>query len=263
LLVNLHPFVCLINPCEEKHTADIISLANPNNFIVFSKTTKDLPNALKSKISSELDNLILFYNKETTTKEGGKEYDNTHVKFISQYLYQASMFHATNPYGIRIKAEPIITDTELIGCLRKSNINFYTLLNETGYDGVLAIKEGLDLAGRPIDEIFTYYYIKNKATQELIRIWNQNNRSNSKLSSAQLEGTSSNVYTSALEVLFKRLKDNGLIYSYSDIKLKIEPVDASLKAELSVMVQYNHSFNEVVLKITAEDINAIFKGVNK
>ncbi|QMU99835.1 DUF787 family protein, partial (plasmid) [Borrelia sp. A-FGy1] len=25
LLVNLHPFVCLINPCEEKHTADIIS----------------------------------------------------------------------------------------------------------------------------------------------------------------------------------------------------------------------------------------------
>ncbi|AYE37005.1 hypothetical protein DB313_05760 (plasmid) [Borrelia turcica IST7] len=260
LKVNLHPFVCFVNPCEDKNTTDITSLVNPNNFIVFSKTSRDLPTALKSKKGRQLENLILFYNKETTNKEGASEYDNTHIKFISQYLHQASMFHATNPYGIRIKAEPIITDTELISSLRGSNINFYTLLNETGYDGILAIKEGVDLAGRPIDEIATYAYIKNKATEELIRIWNANNRSNSKLSTIQLEGASPNVYTSALEVLFKRFKDNGLIFSFSDIKFKIEPIDNALRMSLSVMIQYNHSLNTVELKITAEDINAIFKG---
>ncbi|WKC58455.1 DUF787 family protein [Borrelia sp. P9F1] len=259
LLKHLHPFVCFINPCDDKNTTDITSLMGPNNFVVFSKTSSDLPTALKSKKTGQLENLILFYNKETTTKENKSEYENTHIKFIAQYLHQASMFHATNPYGIKIKSEPIITDTELISSLRKSNINFYTLLNETGYDGVLAVKEGVDLAGRPIDEIFTYYYIKNKATEELIRVWNNNNRSNSKLSAAQLEGASSNVYTSALEVLFKRFKDNGLLFSYKDIKLKIEPIDSSLRVSLSIMVQYNHSFNAVELKITTEDINSIFK----
>ncbi|WP_210376395.1 DUF787 family protein, partial [Borreliella burgdorferi] len=67
-----------------------------------------------------------------------------------------------------------LVDDTVIGKLRTAKINFYSLLNETGLDGVPAFKEGVDLAGSAIDEQFTYHYIKNEAIIELIRIWNKN-----------------------------------------------------------------------------------------
>nr|WP_274542546.1 DUF787 family protein [Borrelia turcica] len=48
LKANLHPFVCVTNPCDDKIISYITSLVISNNFIVFSKTIRDLPSTLKS-----------------------------------------------------------------------------------------------------------------------------------------------------------------------------------------------------------------------
>ncbi|MCD2372322.1 DUF787 family protein, partial [Borreliella burgdorferi] len=156
--------------------------------------------------------------------------DNLHLKFVSQYLHQASISHSVNPYGMSLAAKPLVDDT-VIGKLRTAKINFYSLLNETGLDGMPAFKEGVDLAGSAIDEQFTYHYIKNEAIIELIRIWNKNNRQNSKLSALQLSGARDNAYTSAIECLLKRFVDRGLIIQYKNLNLTISPTP-QLKLEL-------------------------------
>lgn len=132
-----------------------------------------------------------------------------HLKFISAYLHQASIFHSVNPYGMPLAAVPLLDDTA-IGKLRDAKINFYSLLNETGLDGISAFKEGVGLSGKAIDELFTYHYIKNEAIVVFIRIWNKNNRQNSKLSALQLGGARDNAYTSAIECLVKKSIDRGL-----------------------------------------------------
>ncbi|WLT67916.1 DUF787 family protein [Borrelia sp. RT1S] len=206
-----------------------------------------MPKGLKDRSSSELDGLILVYVKDN---------DDLHLKFISQYLHQASIFHSVNPYGLTLKASPIY-DASLISALRGNNINFYSLLNETGRDGVLAFKEGVDLAGNAIDEAFTYYLLRTEATRELIRIWSRNNRQNSKLSQLKV-GDGNNAYTAGLECLFKGFTDAGLIVSFSDIKLELKASNG-LALNLSIRVKYNDSFKSVVLDITSDDINDYLK----
>ncbi|EEF83973.1 DUF787 family protein, partial [Borreliella spielmanii] len=155
-------------------------------------------------------------------------------------------------YGIPLAAVPLLDDA-VIKKLRDAKINFYSLLNETGLDGISAFKEGVDLSGKAIDEIFTYHYIKNEAIVELIRIWNKNNRQNSKLSALQLSGARDNAYTSAIECLLKRFIDRGLIVEYKDLKLALSGTK-QLKLELSVNITYNFSINAVALVITSQDI---------
>ncbi|PRR04503.1 hypothetical protein CV667_05090, partial [Borreliella burgdorferi] len=164
----------------------------------------------------------------------------------------ASISHSVNPYGMPLAAIPLVDDT-LINKLRTANINFYSLLNETSLDGVPAFKEGVDLNGNSIDELFTYHYIKNEAIIELIRIWNKNNRQNSKLSELQLSGARDNAYTSAIECMLKRFVDKGLIIGYKNLKLILSGTN-QLKLELSVNITYNFSINDVALVITTQDI---------
>ncbi|MCD2319932.1 DUF787 family protein, partial [Borreliella burgdorferi] len=88
---------------------------------------------------------------------------------------------------------------------------------------------------------------------ELIRIWNKNNRQNSKLSALQLSGARDNAYTSAIECLLKRFVDRGLIIEYKNLSLTLSPTP-QLKLELSVNITYNFSINAVALVITTQDI---------
>ncbi|WP_215540964.1 DUF787 family protein, partial [Borreliella bavariensis] len=111
----------------------------------------------------------------------------------------------------------------------------------------------VDLSGKAIDELFTYHYIKNEAIVELIRIWNKNNRQNSKLSALQLSGARDNAYTSAIECLLKRFIDRGLLVKYKDLNLTLSGTK-QLKLELSVNITYNFSINDVALVITTQDI---------
>ncbi|WP_210381970.1 DUF787 family protein, partial [Borreliella garinii] len=216
----------------------------PSTFFVFSTkedTIKHLFNNGKSN-TDKARNIVIYSSNQ----------DNLHLKFISQYLHQASIFHSVNPYGMQLATVPLVDDTKITK-LRNAKINFYSLLNETGLDGMPAFKEGVDLAGNPIDEIFTYHYIKNEAIIELIRIWNKNNRQNSKLSALQLSGARDNAYTSAIECLLKRFVDRGLIIEYKNLRLTLSPTP-QLKLELSVNIAYNFSINAVALVITTQDI---------
>ncbi|WP_367611943.1 DUF787 family protein [Borreliella kurtenbachii] len=250
LKVHRHSFVVLINTEGDAsddglkiYKDDYNKFKMPSTFFVFSTKEQEIKELFKDKGNIEKERNIVVYSNNK---------DNLHLKFISQYLHQSSIFHAVNPYGMPLAATPLVDDT-VIGKLRTAKINFYSLLNETGLDGMPAFKEGVDLAGSPIDEIFTYHYIKNEAIIELIRIWNKNNRQNSKLSALQLSGSRDNAYTSAIECLLKRFIDRGLIIEYKNLSLTISPTP-QLKLELSVNITYNFSINAVALVITTQDI---------
>lgn len=240
---NLHPFVVFVNEAEDSISGDFEAIRKAYNFIVISTKDNTLLNVLKGKDKSEFKNIIAIYSDN----------ENLHLKFTAMYLHQASIFHAVNPYGMILNSTPIYDDS-LIDSLRKSNINFYSLLNETGNDGVLAFKEGVSLSGDPIDEAFTLYYIKNESIKELIRIWNKNSRANSKLSALNLDGSLPNEYTAGLECFFHELKQRGLIVFYKEIKVKINS-SQGLSLSLEVALKYNDSFNSVNLIITAQEIN--------
>ncbi|WP_151073929.1 MULTISPECIES: DUF787 family protein [Borreliella] len=252
LKAHRHSFVVLINTQNDNLDDDGLTVYKEDynkfkmhsTFFVFS-TKEDSIKGIFNNGKSNADkarNIVIYSNNR----------DNLHLKFVSVYLHQASISHSVNPYGIPLAAVPLIDDT-LITKLRTANINFYSLLNETGLDGINAFKEGVDLAGNSIDELFTYHYIKNEAIIELIRIWNKNNRQNSKLSELQLSGTRDNAYTSAIECLLKKFIDRGLIIEYKNLKLILSPTSI-LKLELSVNITYNFSINSVALVITSQDI---------
>uniref|UniRef100_UPI001C0032D5 DUF787 family protein n=1 Tax=Borreliella bavariensis TaxID=664662 RepID=UPI001C0032D5 len=214
-----------------------------STFFVFSTKEQEIKELFKDKSNLEKERNIVVYSNNR---------DNLHLKFISAYLHQASIFHSVNPYGMPLATTPLLDDAA-IKKLRDAKINFYSLLNETGLDGISAFKEGVDLSGKAIDELFTYHYIKNEAIVELIRIWNKNNRQNSKLSALQLSGARDNAYTSAIECLLKRFIDRGLLVKYKDLNLTLSGTK-QLKLELSVNITYNFSINDVALVITTQDI---------
>ncbi|BDU63360.1 hypothetical protein BOFE_09000 (plasmid) [Candidatus Borrelia fainii] len=241
---NIYPFVVFVEVVRDFLKTDFDDISELTKFVVFSTNSEHLPGFIEVLPVSQRDRVILIY-------DSGE--DNLHLKFMAKYLHEASIFHATNPYGITLKAKPIY-DATLISNLRQSNINFYSLLNETGRDGVLAFKEGVDCSGRPIDESFTYYLLKNESTRELIRIWNRNNRQNSKLSQLKFADGRSNAYTAGLECLFKEFKERGLIVSFGDIKFGLK-ADNALGLSLSIRIKYNDSFKSVVLNISSDDIN--------
>ncbi|WP_418455635.1 DUF787 family protein (plasmid) [Borreliella californiensis] len=250
LKIHRHTFVVLINTEGDAsddglkiYKDDYAKFKMPSTFFVFSTKEQEIKELFKDKGNTVKERNIAVYSNNK---------DNLHLKFISQYLHQASIFHAVNPYGMPLAATPLVDDT-VIGKLRTAKINFYSLLNETGLDGMPAFKEGVDLAGNSIDELFTYHYIKNEAIIELIRIWNKNNRQNSKLSALQLSGARDNAYTSAIECLLKRFIDRGLIIEYKNLRLTLSPTP-QLKLELSVNITYNFSINAVALVITTQDI---------
>ncbi|WP_420025721.1 DUF787 family protein (plasmid) [Borreliella yangtzensis] len=250
LKVHRHSFVVLINTEGDNsddgltvYKDDYDKFKMPATFFVFSTKEQEIKELFKDKGEVEKERNIVVYSNNR---------DNLHLKFVSAYLHQASIFHSVNPYGMPLAAKPLL-DYSAIKKLRDAKINFYSLLNETGLDGVSAFKEGVDLAGKSIDELFTYHYIKNEAIVELIRIWNKNNRQNSKLSALQLSGARDNAYTSAIECLLKRFIDRGLIVEYKDLKLTLSGTK-QLKLELSVNITYNFSINAVTLVITSQDI---------
>ncbi|WP_215536096.1 DUF787 family protein, partial [Borreliella bavariensis] len=214
-----------------------------STFFVFSTKEQEIKELFKDKSNLEKERNIIVYSNNR---------DNLHLKFISAYLHQASIFHSVNPYGMPLATTPLLDDAA-IKKLRDAKINFYSLLNETGLDGISAFKEGVDLSGKAIDELFTYHYIKNEAIVELIRIWNKNNRQNSKLSALQLSGARDNAYTSAIECLLKRFIDRGLLVKYKDLNITLSGTK-QLKLELSVNITYNFSINDVALVITTQDI---------
>ncbi|AHH04015.1 Hypothetical protein BHY_1064 (plasmid) [Borrelia nietonii YOR] len=241
---NIHPFVVFVEPVREMFKADYDAVKGFSKFVLFSTKFHRLPEFLEAIPVSQRDGAIFMYDSGN---------DNLHLKFAAKYLHEASIFHATNPYGITLRSKPIYDGT-LINDLRRDNINFYSLLNETGHDGVLAFKEGVDCSGSPIDEAFTYYLLKNESTRELIRIWNRNNRQNSKLSQLKFADGRPNAYTAGLECLFKEFKERGLIVSFGDIKFGLK-ADNVLGLSLSIRIKYNDSFKSVVLNISSDDIN--------
>ncbi|AJA90730.1 hypothetical protein OY14_04585 (plasmid) [Borreliella chilensis] len=240
---NLHPFIVFVNQSVGSISSDFEAIRKAHNFIIFASKDNSLPSFLKDKDKAELKNIIAVYSDN----------ENLHLKFAAMYLHQASIFHAVNPYGMILNSTPIYDDS-LIDSLRKSNINFYSLLNETGNDGILAFKEGVCLSGNPIDEAFTLYYIRNEAIKELIRIWNKNNRANSKLNALNLDCNLPNEYTAGLECFFHELKQRGLIVFYKQVRLKINSSEG-LNLSLEVALKYNDSFNSVNLVITTQEIN--------
>ncbi|AYE37100.1 hypothetical protein DB313_06245 (plasmid) [Borrelia turcica IST7] len=258
LKANRHTFVVLINTYKKNggeggdgltiYKDDYDKFKSPNNFFIFSTKEKEIKELFKDKSDTEKAGNIVVYSNNG---------EHLHLKFISKYLNEASTFHSVNPYGIKLKSTPLYDDT-LIKTLRDTNINFYSLLNETALDGVPAFKEGVDLAGNSIDEIFTYQYLKAETIVELIRVWNKNNRQNSKLSALSLSGVRENAYTSSIECLFKRFKDSGLIVSYKDLKLILKP-SPTLELTLNISVTYNYSINAVTLNITTEDLEDYIK----
>ncbi|WP_418885697.1 DUF787 family protein [Borreliella tanukii] len=250
LKAHRHSFVVLINTEGDNsddgltvYKDDYDKFKMSSTFFVFSTKEQEIKELFKDKSNLEKERNIVIYSNNR---------DNLHLKFISAYLHQASIFHAVNPYGIPLAATPLLDDAA-IKKLRDAKINFYSLLNETGLDGISAFKEGVDLSGKAIDELFTYHYIKNEAIVELIRIWNKNNRQNSKLSALQLSGVRDNAYTSAIECLLKRFIDRGLLVKYKDLNLTLSGTK-QLKLELSVNITYNFSINDVALVITTQDI---------
>ncbi|EEF84019.1 DUF787 family protein (plasmid) [Borreliella spielmanii] len=245
-----HSFVVLINTEGDNsddgltiYKDDYSKFKMSSTFFIFSTKEQEIKELFKDKNNLEKERNIVVYSNNR---------DNLHLKFISAYLHQASIFHSVNPYGIPLAVKPLLDDA-VIKKLRDAKINFYSLLNETGLDGISAFKEGVDLSGKAIDELFTYHYIKNEAIVELIRIWNKNNRQNSKLSALQLSGARDNAYTSAIECLLKRFIDRGLLVKYKDLNLTLSGTQ-QLKLELSVNITYNFSINAVTLVITSQDI---------
>ncbi|WP_330730551.1 DUF787 family protein [Borrelia turicatae] len=249
---NRYTFVTLINTYSNTNDGgdgltlykdDYTHFKADKHFFVFATKESEIKELFKNGSNSK-EKIIVIHSK-------GDE--NLHLRFISKYLHEASIFQAANPYGLRLSGMEPITDDDTISKLRGANINFYSLLNETGLDGVAAFKEAVTLEKTPIDELFTYHYIKYELTFELIRVWNFNGRQNSKLSALQLDGKKDNAYTTAIQCKLKSFIDKGIIVSYSDLSVKIEP-SPSLKLLLSLNIVYNFSMNSVLLNITSQDI---------
>ncbi|UPA16712.1 DUF787 family protein (plasmid) [Borrelia coriaceae] len=250
---NRYTFVVLINTYSSTNDGgdgltvykdDYTHFKEDKHFFVFATKESEIKELFKNGSNSKAKIIVIHSKKE----------EHLHLRFISKYLHEASIFHSTNPYGLKFSGMNPITDSGDIDKLRKANINFYSLLNETGLDGVMAFKEGVTLEGAAIDELFTYHYIKYELTFELVRVWNVNNRQNSKLSALQLDGKKDNAYTTAIECKLKSFIDKGMIVSYSDLNVKIEP-SSSLKLLLSLNIVYNFSMNSVLLNITSQDIS--------
>ncbi|UPA13794.1 DUF787 family protein [Borrelia turicatae] len=249
---NRYTFVTLINTYSNTNDGgdgltlykdDYTHFKADKHFFVFATKESEIKELFKNGSNSK-EKIIVIHSK-------GDE--NLHLRFISKYLHEASIFQAANPYGLKLSGMEPITDDDTISKLRGANINFYSLLNETGLDGVAAFKEAVTLEKTPIDELFTYHYIKYELTFELIRVWNFNGRQNSKLSALQLDGKKDNAYTTAIQCKLKSFIDKGIIVSYSDLSVKIEP-SPSLKLLLSLNIVYNFSMNSVLLNITSQDI---------
>ncbi|ASJ27599.1 DUF787 family protein [Borrelia turicatae] len=249
---NRYTFIVLINTYASNsdggdgltlYKDDYTHFKADKHFFVFATKESEIKELFKNGSNSK-EKIIVIHSK-------GDE--NLHLRFISKYLHEASIFQAANPYGLKLSGMDPITDDDTISKLRGANINFYSLLNETGLDGVKAFKEGVTLSGTPIDELFTYHYIKYEFTSELIRVWNFNGRQNSKLSKLQLSGERDNAYSAAIECMLKRFIDRGLIVAYSKLKIQVSPTP-QLKLFLSVEITYNYSMNSVLLNITAQDI---------
>ncbi|WP_024653714.1 DUF787 family protein [Borrelia persica] len=241
---NIYAFVVFVDTLKENFKSEWDLVKSFVKFVVFLTDLNRLPEFLEVLPLDQRDGVILIYDSG---------HDNLHLKFIAKYLYEASIFHSVNPYGMTLRSNPIY-DPTLIDSLRRNNINFYSLLNETGRDGVFAFKEAVDCSSMPIDEAFTYYLLKNESTRELIRIWNHNNRQNSKLGELKFADGRPNAYTAGLECLFKEFKERGLVVSFSDIKFTLKK-DNILGLNLSISVKYNDSFKSVVLNISSSDIN--------
>ncbi|AHH11524.1 DUF787 family protein (plasmid) [Borrelia coriaceae] len=248
-----YTFVVLINTYKDTngddglaiYEKDYTNFKDDKHFFVFATKDSEINKLFNSNTNSKEKIIVIHSKKE----------EQLHLRFISKYLHEANMFHAVNPYGLNFNGVDPITDDNEISKLRKANINFYSLLNETGLDGVKAFKEGVTLQGTAIDELFTYHYIKYELTSELIRVWNVNNRQNSKLSALQLSGEKDNAYSAAIECMLKGFIDKHIIVSYSNLKIEISPIP-QLKLCLSIEITYNYSMNSVVLNITAEDIQS-------
>ncbi|UPA18737.1 DUF787 family protein [Borrelia puertoricensis] len=249
---NRYTFIVLINTYVNNsdggdglalYKDDYTHFKDDKHFFVFATKESEVKELFKDGANSKSKIIVIHSQGDA----------HLHLRFISKYLHEASIFQAANPYGLKFSSLEPITDDDTISKLRNANINFYALLNETGLDGVKAFKEGVTLEGAPIDEIFTYHYIKYELTSQLIRVWNFNNRQNSKLSELQLSGKRDNAYSSAVECMLKRFIDRGVIVAYSNLKIQISPTQA-LKLFLSVEITYNYSMNAVLLNITAQDI---------
>ncbi|AHH04243.1 Hypothetical protein BHY_1292 (plasmid) [Borrelia nietonii YOR] len=249
---NRYTFIALINTYASNsdggdgltiYKDDYTHFKEDKHFFVFATKESEIKELFKDGTNSK-SKIIVIHSK-------GEEY--LHLRFISKYLHEASIFHAVNPYGLKFSGMSPITDDSITCKLRNANINFYSLLNETGLDGVMAFKEGVTLEGTPIDELFTYHYIKYELTSELIRVWNVNGRQNSKLSKLQLSGEKDNAYTTAIECMLKSFIDRDIIVSYSNLHIVIES-NPKLKLLLSINIVYNFSMNSLLLNITSQDI---------
>ncbi|QTL84029.1 DUF787 family protein (plasmid) [Borrelia miyamotoi] len=250
LIQNRNTFITLINTYSSDggdgitlYKDDYTHFKDDKHFFVFATKESEIKSLFIDATNTK-SRIIVIHSKAE---------EHLNLRFISKYLHEASIFHAANPYGVKFSGMHPITDSDTISKLRSANINFYSLLNETGLDGIPAFKEGVTLDGSPIDEIFTYHYIKYELTSKLIHVWNFNNRANSKLSSLQLNGKRDNAYTTALECTLKTFIDQGIIVSYKDLSTKINP-STNLDLSLSVGIIYNFSMNSVTLNITSQDI---------
>ncbi|ATQ20318.2 DUF787 family protein [Borrelia miyamotoi] len=252
LIQNRNTFVTLINTYANNsdggdgltvYKDDYTHFKDDKHFFVFATKESEIKELFNNG-SNAKSRIIVIHSKAD---------EHLHLRFISRYLHEASILHSTNPYGLKFSGINPITEDDTISKLRSANINFYTLLNETGLDGIHAFKEGVTLSGKPIDELFTYDYIKYELTSKLIRVWNANNRANSKLSALQLDGKRDSAYTTTLECTLKNFIDKGIIVAYDSLSIKINP-SPNLKLELSVGIIYNFSMNSVTLNITSKDI---------
>ncbi|AFI31867.1 DUF787 family protein [Borrelia crocidurae] len=250
---NQNSFIVLINTGKKDnfkggdglavYRDDYTHFKDESRFFVFATFEEEIKELFKNGSNSKKGIIVIHTQGE----------DYLHLKFISRYLSEAEIRHSTNPYGMQFTGVRIITDATSISKLRNTNINFYSYLNENGLDGVPAFKEGVDLLGNSIDEYFTYHYLKYEMIKELIKVWNKNNRHNSKLSELQLSGERDNAYTSAIECMLERFITRGLIVDYSHLRLTLS-ASLKLKLILSVSITYNFSMNGVLLNITTEDI---------
>lgn len=214
-----------------------------DRFFVFATKEDEIKELFKNGNSAK-DRIIVFHSKGS---------EHIHLRFISKYLHQASIFHAVNAYGIHFSGVSTLKDDTVIGKLRKANINFYAQANEDDLYSEGMVKEGVTLDGMPIDEIFTYDYIKHECMRLIISVWNKNFRQNSKLSHAQLTGARDNAYTSAIDTLLLSFKQRYLIVDYERLSFIITPSNNQLKYILEVRITYNASINSVLLNISTED----------
>ncbi|WP_215536846.1 DUF787 family protein, partial [Borreliella bavariensis] len=124
--VHRHSFVVLINTEGDNsddgltiYKDDYSKFKMSSTFFVFSTKEQEIKELFKDKSNLEKERNIVVYSNNR---------DNLHLKFISAYLYQASIFHSVNPYGMPLATTPLLDDAA-IKKLRDAKINFYSLLN--------------------------------------------------------------------------------------------------------------------------------------